>query len=501
MSYHSPLLRPSADESMGKTSPFDILPAELISVIFEWALQDERNPPNDGSVSPQLCQRQYHARLAVISQLGQRLREIAINTPSLWSSIHISERSPTSSLARVRSLLLRSKASPLDILLYADEYLKGESSAVELVCREMKRWRSIRVRTDKLDNEGRENLVAILNRAFRRWEPRELESIELSIPSETSHITVSTPRSTALRHLTLTGIAFDWSAHSLAFHQLRQLTIRGLSREAAPSSSSFLRLLSHSPELEVLSLYGVDSSVHDWSLVDPTIIKLANLRTVAFEHVPLPFIHHVLSSLDAPSLNSLRLVPEESNDSVSWVPFVFGFNSVDNFEWSFGKNEAAYSDAGLYQIRAFFSHLIRRLPNVATMKISSPSATQLLQELAVSSPADSTPFPNAVDIEYSNTKDCLELIASTIRSRPTSAPKIKKLSVCAKDVSLPAHAGVSRLQAMDETIDWLGKTVEHLEIRNKQCKNAIRFTFLGWKDCVSHTRNGRRLEYEQEYEE
>jgi len=78
--------------------------------------------------------------------------------------------------------------------------------------------------------------------------------------------------------------------------------------------------------------------------------------------------------------------------------------------------------------------------------------------------------------------------------------KLDRLSISARDFSTTASIGQMSLRAADDALDALQRGVGKLDLRERQDHCAFRYTFLGWKDYMAH-QNGRRIEYEQEFEE
>lgn len=91
--------------SQEASSPFDTVPNEIISIILEHGYLCTRNGLPDRSFR------------ALASNLSRRFREVTLQTPSLWASVHPSPANAFDEIDFLPTYLERSKSYPLDIRL------------------------------------------------------------------------------------------------------------------------------------------------------------------------------------------------------------------------------------------------------------------------------------------------------------------------------------------------------------------------------------------------
>ncbi|KAJ8095188.1 hypothetical protein PM082_010410 [Marasmius tenuissimus] len=143
-------LKKTMEKCRSLLSPVHRLPAEVLAIIFSFCRQT--NDLVRPSCRPTALQ---------VVQVCGRWREIGLETPSLWSSIHIALKhwkDKAGSLTVLTKLFMeRSKKSPLDLALefYADGVAESDTSEYSLLpviaalSRNCVRWRSITLRIPK----------------------------------------------------------------------------------------------------------------------------------------------------------------------------------------------------------------------------------------------------------------------------------------------------------------------------------------------------------------
>ncbi|KAG6810306.1 hypothetical protein H0H92_012483 [Tricholoma furcatifolium] len=175
-----------------------------------------------------------------ISHICSHWREVALSTPTLWSTINV-DHSPTWAFEMLR----RSKDAPLALVTTRQKLLAQHDST------ELKSLELSSVGID-VPNSGQ---------------------AELQLPDRV--IT----RSASLKHLTLRGYGINWGL-SPAFEGLKSFDISVIPRMFEPTMAQLLRFLSRLPFLETLSVADLD------------------LHQEALPHQHLSFTCHSLSTAD-----------------------------------------------------------------------------------------------------------------------------------------------------------------------------------------------------------
>jgi hypothetical protein len=123
------------EQAVRVVAPVMRLPPELLSKVFRTGILDSDEESSDPLLLP------------TVMRVCKQWRNVAVNTPLLWSRIAIG---PHDSLEVARRRLSRTKDAPLDVVLDFDKRT-GQSStchdlmeAMDLVLPAIARWRSFR---------------------------------------------------------------------------------------------------------------------------------------------------------------------------------------------------------------------------------------------------------------------------------------------------------------------------------------------------------------------
>ena len=115
------------------SSPFDLIPNEILSLIIEHGYFGTRNGIPDKLF------------LAVACHISRRFREVTIQTPSLWATIHLSPSNVFDELDILPTYLKRSRSYPLDIHLSCFWAPDLTEHIMELLTPHSKRWRRLSI--------------------------------------------------------------------------------------------------------------------------------------------------------------------------------------------------------------------------------------------------------------------------------------------------------------------------------------------------------------------
>lgn len=115
------------------SSPFDLIPNEILSLIIEHGYFGTRNGIPDKLF------------LSVTCNISHRFREVTLQTPSLWASINLSPSNVFDELDILPSYLKRSKSYPLDIHLSCFWAPDLTEHVMELLTPHSKRWRRLSI--------------------------------------------------------------------------------------------------------------------------------------------------------------------------------------------------------------------------------------------------------------------------------------------------------------------------------------------------------------------
>ncbi|KAH9936154.1 uncharacterized protein B0H18DRAFT_868060 [Fomitopsis serialis] len=236
------LLESRLEQAVRMQSPVQRLPDELLSSIFEIGVLDgdEEDP----------------ITLANLMIVCRQWRDVAVDTPALWSRIWMGTRH---SFERARVKLERSKTVPLYIgvdfsprVEYGSVSTESLMLAMDLLRPAIWRWR-----TFHLTVPNRPQAHAALTRCRERAPLLEVMAVRIGhsmqedqffrapLPLFDSH----TPR---LRSCSFTSFNFNWDTALVT--QLRVLKLGGYWNAQSPSVDVILRILRACPLLEELAL-------------------------------------------------------------------------------------------------------------------------------------------------------------------------------------------------------------------------------------------------------
>jgi hypothetical protein len=119
--------------SRGVSSPFDLVPNEILSLILEHGYFGTKNGLPDNSFR------------GLVRDISRRFREVALQTPSLWASVHLSPSNVFDEVDLLPTYLGRSKSYPLDIHLSCFWAPDLTEQVMELMTPHSPRWKRLSI--------------------------------------------------------------------------------------------------------------------------------------------------------------------------------------------------------------------------------------------------------------------------------------------------------------------------------------------------------------------
>ncbi|EJD50902.1 hypothetical protein AURDEDRAFT_112024 [Auricularia subglabra TFB-10046 SS5] len=286
-------------------SPIRKLPREILAVVFAAGVRelDDEDPL-------------FLPRLTLVCRYW---RDVAVDTPELWSRIAIDRHG---GLERARRRVERSKAVLLDISIdfssrsTPNSVTDTVSRAMDLLRPETFRWRSFR-----LSVPHRAPALAALSRCTERAPKLERLVVSVHMPfldalcPDTASLAAGsaplfrghTPR---LRDVQLESspiaCAFNAAGGAL-LRNLRSLRLVGLCGDEAPGVGPLLAVLRACPALEDLSLRNMEDIALQAAYVpSPPIVHLPFLRTASFSFCGVSRVTALLERLCFPALERIE---------------------------------------------------------------------------------------------------------------------------------------------------------------------------------------------------
>lgn len=281
------------------------IPPEILSRIF--MIGKDRHAPGD--IAHDTC-----------TAISQSFRQVALGTPLLWRTVQIDERSNP---AKVAAYCVRSLPALLDvrIMLQGDWHsdparMHSVYKSLDVIARSSSRWQKFTLR---LDSEPADQ-PSIADMLCQCAAPLlEYLSLWVDCINSPNRIEIDTAPSTLtsgtnLRFLRLRGLSIHFFRPRIA-----QLTILHLdqTRTTPMRYSAFKQLLTASPSLQHLSLYGITAVLSpDWSaaLTGTDTIQLDHLESLRISSKEGGVFAGILFHIQAPRLASLVLRDMQDND-------------------------------------------------------------------------------------------------------------------------------------------------------------------------------------------
>lgn len=332
---------------LGPRPPVHTLPVELLSRIFRiGSLPDFSDSPFLLKPDQSFYSAPNSNPQVVISHVCKRWRQIALRTPTLWTSLHIRR---ASDLDRAKVYLSRCSTSafPLDVLVdtvaVADHYpgitlCRDELEDIfDIILPHLYRWRSffLKLRDSECKNKARTRLCAsgpapVLETLqlyhFEEWTSQDLYLSTVQPPMMLFDGIIPN-----LKNVSLIGVNLTWS-RTPYLRGLRNLELALHAESVRPSYAQWEALLRNSPDLEKLSLhysgpkFPSDVTIHSIDESWPPnkdLIELKNLRDINIVDLDPDYLCLIFEHLNMPNVKRLGLdLPEQ--DFTVFVDLISG---------------------------------------------------------------------------------------------------------------------------------------------------------------------------------
>ncbi|KAJ7675737.1 hypothetical protein DFH06DRAFT_1292001 [Mycena polygramma] len=247
-----------------QTCHFVKLPVELITAIFETVVASDSS------------------RVLTIWAVSKHWHNIAVNTPSLWSTLILTSRHPA---RHSRRWIERSKGRIREISFHP-------TSSVETISLRGMLWSHLRI--CKLENPNIANYIG-----GKTHQLASLEELHIK-GSIDCDLLLSIPDS-KLQRLKLEGTLFSWDV--LASYHRNLTSLEVLAVCIPPSLETLMVILGSNPMLEQLTV-NLDGYVHE-PLSSPPPLTLPNLHTLQLGLAP--WTPRFFALVTMPRLETLRL--------------------------------------------------------------------------------------------------------------------------------------------------------------------------------------------------
>lgn len=417
-------------------APIFSIPSEILSTIFKLGQAISREEENEGD--PEYPEGQGVPFELLLTQVSSHFRDIAIDTPVLWSSIVVTRtRSPES----VATYVARSSGHLLDVRV---DLVQDRMTLVmfDTILLHSCRWRWFSLVSSQevvLEAAGRlRNLhVPALEHLTLCVEAVDLNAIESNLEPPSPVFTGGAPRLTFVR---LRGMAMHLfvppliSVTTLHLDQTRPLPMR---------YTTFKEIITASPVLANLSIYGdmIHVGTESWSSI-LNAIELPTLRSLRICGVGGLVYSGILLGINATHLRSLVLkdVQEPDLDRFWASPQMMQFPHIISL---------VFRDVDLSE--AMFRNMFRAFPATISFSFISSFRSFSILKLLVGSmtgttaPSIGVPWPKLRVVTFLLNFDDHSAIEDLVEARRLAGYPLEKLRVCTI-FELPSTGRFARLQ-------------------------------------------------------
>ena len=293
-------------------SPIHALPVELLSRVFMLGQPD-------GTPYPEFPPDFSQTFEVLVSHVCRHWRQVALDTPSLWTTIHLRLKCH---MDRSRIYLSRKKHKLIDILVDTcaeDEYEEGynlftpEFMAVfSPLMPIVNAWRSFALKVRHKDCKiGARDVLSSCGSApnleylqlwhIENWESAERLFTQIGPPP----VVIFNKELPKLQHLSLIGVNVPWTQVNF-LEDLTTIEFALHSVDVRIPYEVWANMLKTSPRLEKLSLYYSGPKPGDFPWPNE-VIALPGMKELSLTDLDAPYLCDILRYLHMPQLTSLRL--------------------------------------------------------------------------------------------------------------------------------------------------------------------------------------------------
>lgn len=302
-------------------SPVHSLPVELLARVFSLGMP--------GGVYPEFPPNDEEPFEILVSHVCRHWRNIALNTPALWTTIHFRL---VPHMNRAQFYLKRSQRHLINILVDTcalEEHVSGVTlfrqefmPIFKLVIPHIERWKSLslKVRDGECKLGARTALstcgVAPKLEYLQLWHIENWENAERLITQiRPPPVVVFDKSLPSLKHIVLIGVNVPWS-QSPFLEDLSTVELGLHSDEVRIPYDVWSRMLSTSPNLYRLSLHysGPRASTGEWPAA---VIHLPGLRELELTDMDPPYALQVLQRLSMPNVTRFQVELHDHEEDFS----------------------------------------------------------------------------------------------------------------------------------------------------------------------------------------
>ncbi|KAG6823414.1 hypothetical protein H0H92_010293 [Tricholoma furcatifolium] len=289
------------------------IPTEVLASIFSNVVRDDVEDYADARSVQHYCTKTF-------SHICSHWREVALSTPTLWSTIDLGD-APAWAL----EMLQHSKTVPLSVIHAGEVSKKAYLALIQILHSHSPRiknllldyqpslWSDDYEESEVISTDENENILELLG----QHEFFNMERLAIKIPGETClpKDAAQFPykiitQSTSLKHLALGGCGINWEGFP-AFEGLRSFRIFHIPKDLQPSIVQLLRFISRVPLLETLEVADIDSrqEILPSDIVEP--VRMEHLEHLDVSCDSISIINSFFGSLIFPNNISTARISSE----------------------------------------------------------------------------------------------------------------------------------------------------------------------------------------------
>ncbi|KAG6828804.1 hypothetical protein H0H92_006685 [Tricholoma furcatifolium] len=267
------------------------MPPEVLACIFSQGYPDTRGDDSD------FMGFSFVRWVRGVSHICSHWRNVALSTPSLWSTINV-EYYPDWALEMLR----RSKSVPLSVINVGSISKKTYHVLQQILASHLPRIQNLVVRCHLYGlgygrpfintNESRSLLQLLELHDATNLERLDIDSMGMenvdNAPLQLPDRIIT--HSASLKHLLLHGYGINWQLSPASGRSLKTLQMHHIPVHLQPSVAQILRFLVHVPLLETLSVAYVENNSEILSPHGVERVQMEHLKNVRFSCQSLPSV-------------------------------------------------------------------------------------------------------------------------------------------------------------------------------------------------------------------